>query len=1237
MAARIEAHAEPIPGYRLIERLGGGGFGEVWKCEAPGGLFKAIKFVYGDLAAAGEDDQRATQELKALSRVKTVRHPYVLSLERYDIIDGQLLIVMELADRNLWDRFKECRAQGLPGIPRPELLGYVEETAEALDLMNGEYQLQHLDIKPQNLFLVHNHVKVADFGLVKALEGMQASVTGGVTPVYAAPETFDGWVSRFCDQYSLAIVYQELLTGQRPFVGNNVRHLIVQHLQSPPNVSSLPAAEQPIIARALAKTPDERFPTCLDLVRALREAATVGPRGDAVAPSTRPGADTNTPGSPPGVAPPIGVMAVRDTAEALTPLDLRGEGSDTGESGPHTTCIIRALPGSACRLKTEEEQTPRAAPEVRGDGCLFPAVVVGIGQLGLTVLQRLREDIAVRFGGPESLPNLRLLLLDTDPEVVRSATKGRGGARLSETEVLLAPLGRPSHYLKPRDGRPQLDTWLNPRMLYRIPRSQVTAGVRALGRLAFCDNYRVIRRRLRNELEACLDLEALTAAGRQTGLGLRTSRPRVYLVASLAGGTGSGMFLDLAYVTRALLRQMGHEQPDVVGLFLLPRVDRNRTRTLPLGNACAALRELSHFASPGTCFTARYQEREEPTRDGDPPFGRCFLLPLPEETDEQGLSEVTGLAGQFLARDLCSPLGRASDLARAGLSGPAWERRGLYYQTFGLFQVSWPQRTLFQEVGRQLCQRLVQRWMSKDSKPIREAVQAWVQEQWTHQEMDGRTFLARLADACQETLGKPTEEVFGAILARRVPASAVPVAATGEGPGGRGRGSGVTGRKGAPPAPEVPAEDVAAVLEEFEQLLGTPPEDSSLEPSGRLVLAMREAADRMVHVWGQKLAELPVHLIEEPDYRLAGAEEAIRQMVASVEQLLQHHEPLSRELSTRAADAHARLEAYAAPARPAGSSARSTTLLAGRSATATGEAPPTAAEVLELLRNYPKWRLQSLLMRQAANAFVTLRGHLADEMREINFCRVRLGELQRLLADSPHPAAERCAPAEAGSLSPSGGQAAAGDRQLFPSGCKDFKGAVAHFLSALEGPETLRELDVRMEAMLKKEFSALVNICLSHTNLLKNVEPAMRQEAAAFVAAQMPLTDVAQMFLEHYRDEEAAAGEIVSYFEEAAPELSSDRLKGNPFPTEPDGAELCVLATPVGEAGNRFQELARQALPGTDLQMANSPDDILLYRERVNLPLAALEQLGPLAQEAYRQMSATEHFTPHTRIDVDFK
>ena len=140
--------------------------------EAPGGIFKAIKIIHGDLRSKDSDLVRyAEQELKALKRVKQVRHPYLLALDRYDIVDGRLMIVMELADCNLWDRFRECRDKGLPGIPRDELLLYMAETAEVLDLMNDQFQLQHLDIKPQNLFLLHNHVKVADFGQVKDLRG----------------------------------------------------------------------------------------------------------------------------------------------------------------------------------------------------------------------------------------------------------------------------------------------------------------------------------------------------------------------------------------------------------------------------------------------------------------------------------------------------------------------------------------------------------------------------------------------------------------------------------------------------------------------------------------------------------------------------------------------------------------------------------------------------------------------------------------------------------------------------------------------------------------------------------------------------------------------------------------------------------------------------------------------------------------------------------------------------------
>src|SRR5205823_7898562 len=97
---------------------------------------------------------KAEQEYKALERIKMVRHPFVLSMDRIEVVAGELLIVMELADRSLHDCLLEHQQAGRPGIPRDLLLRYLADAAEGLDHLNEKNNLQHLDVKPKNLFLI---------------------------------------------------------------------------------------------------------------------------------------------------------------------------------------------------------------------------------------------------------------------------------------------------------------------------------------------------------------------------------------------------------------------------------------------------------------------------------------------------------------------------------------------------------------------------------------------------------------------------------------------------------------------------------------------------------------------------------------------------------------------------------------------------------------------------------------------------------------------------------------------------------------------------------------------------------------------------------------------------------------------------------------------------------------------------------------------------------------------------
>lgn len=259
----------PIPGYTLVSRLGGGGFGEVWKAMGPGGFQVALKFV-------PLHERSGRIERRALDVIKDIRHANLLSHFGAWTIKDLLVIAMELADKTLLDRLREAQATGGEGIPLDELLRYMDEAAKGVDFLNepsttGRLQVQHRDIKPQNLLLSGGSVKIGDFGLARSLVSDSTTHTGSMTMAYAAPECFDGTTSYRSDQYSLAITYCYLRSGRLPFDGTQFE-IIEGHRCKRPDLGMLPKCERVAVAKALEKHPNDRWQNSAAFIQSLRSS-----------------------------------------------------------------------------------------------------------------------------------------------------------------------------------------------------------------------------------------------------------------------------------------------------------------------------------------------------------------------------------------------------------------------------------------------------------------------------------------------------------------------------------------------------------------------------------------------------------------------------------------------------------------------------------------------------------------------------------------------------------------------------------------------------------------------------------------------------------------------------------------------------------------------------------------------------------------------------------------------------
>jgi hypothetical protein len=1216
-----EPNAEPLPGYRLIEPLGSGGFGEAWKCEAPGGLFKAIKFVFGNLNSLDTDGARAEQELKALNRVKEVRHPFILSMDRIEIVDGELVFVMELADRSLHDAFVDCQSAGLVGIPRDTLLRYIRDAAEALDHMNEKHNLQHLDIKPRNLFLVSDRVKVADFGLVKHLERSGASgILGGVTPLYAPPETFSGNISGRSDQYSLAIVYQELLTGQRPFAGKNARQLCQQHLHEEPELRPLPEGERPVVARALSKDPARRFPNCLAFVRALYTARTIGAPEPARADAGRN-----------GVRPKTMADTMEDILlEAMPPEDEALEAWDPG-----------ADPGAPPGHPGDKDEVSKLGMTVAQPqtGALRPTLIIGVGGFGKRALLELRCRFLDRFGDLDKMPLVRFLYIDVDAESVKAATRGAPEVAFKTHEVYHLPLQPVSHYR--RRQLDHLNDWLPREKLYAMPRSLKTQGSRALGRLAFTDNYLRLLGILRREVQKACHPDALYQSVSQTGLALRDDTPRVYVVAA-AGGGASGCLADLGYAVRRLLKQMHHPDAPVTSLVFCGAPDDPATPPAEAGNIYATLTELNHFADAAVPFAAQYGVDGPRLVDEGPAFDHQYLLPLAHRTPEARRDALSHL-GSYLFHELTTPLGLRLDQCRLRRTGAD----AVPFRSLGTYGVWFPRGLMLRRTGRGVCLRLLEQWQAEDQGvPLGEdaaALEAAQSRILAEPELHTEALAARIAETAGEQLEGPPGELLAALLADIETQSRQLLAQ--DDPGAWAR------------------QALTRVHDWLGSGVSSPNTPTIQQRKSRLTKALETAASKLAEQWDQRFTEAAVGLMEHPGRRIAVAEAAVGRFIEYCDEVLAAHGPRLQQLSPRTTKAREQLEA-----------ALENCIAGAGGFSWFGSRSRRLLRVFtDHLAAFARQCLAEDFAAVVGQFFTGLRGRLSDRLRDLTICRQRLRHMQDALVNLENgdaddgvdderaagmgPAAYPVASHAEASPTPllstesfwEAIRESATHRVVLPNGAAQLQQAADRFLATLTA-EQWSQMDQALQDQVLAVRGGLFQACMNTNDLIRHLAGPLLTQAAACLADYLPVTDVAQVELAAAEGgkEEDIEERVRKYCDRAVPLFGALASKttpagvgsgvrarrsppGAPPAPPPDDAFLLI---PASAAGKEFGDRAQAALP--DLHLVNVPGqaDLMVCREQNELSAEDLERILRPCRAAYENAATTPLSSPHARFDI---
>ena len=367
------------------------------------------------------------------------------------------------------------------------------------------------------------------------------------------------------------------------------------------------------------------------------------------------------------------------------------------------------------------------------------AVIIGLGGTGAEVLGRLRRLIVDRFGSFEALPIVKFLYLDTDPTWIQNSPLGiEEDIRMSQSEIVDLQVADASGlYSGITDGNYPNYDWFTIEKLRSFPNITKGAGtIRQLGRLCFWQHQTEIANKLRALVQSVNAASNATFMQDQYG---QTVSPglNIHIIAGLAGGTGSGCALDMAYLTRQIVEQIGVQGAhQYAGYLVLPSAFKSLPGTNALPNGYAALKELNYLNyrfAPDNLMAPLFGEPQwhvELTPDGynpvkatnQAPFDFCYLLDSSNANVQLSRQDIFAMVARSLFQEFTSEFAAFKRSLRANIRNRMTSNDPLdcpaQFMSFGQSSVLLPRREIKQILAHQLALRAVQGWVNQAAKPI---------------------------------------------------------------------------------------------------------------------------------------------------------------------------------------------------------------------------------------------------------------------------------------------------------------------------------------------------------------------------------------------------------------------------------------------------------------------------------------------------------------------------------------